>query len=144
MFEKLYKKIFPIIKFIPPEIAHNLAIKFFSNFRKEIKSDDPILSTKICNLQFANPIGLAAGFDKNGEAYKGLMSLGFGFVEIGTITINPQYGNYQFMFEGCGTYNTINVIFESEPPVLISPEQNVNERVIESEVELLSFWLSGG
>ena len=93
MFEKLYKKIFPIIKFIPPEIAHNLAIKFFSNFRKEIKSDDPILSTKICNLQFANPIGLAAGFDKNGEAYKGLMSLGFGFVEIGTITINPQYGN---------------------------------------------------
>ena len=93
MFEKLYKKIFPIIKFIPPEIAHNLAIKFFSNFKKEIKPDDPILNTRVCNLQFTNPIGLAAGFDKNGEAFEGLTCLGFGFVEVGTITINPQYGN---------------------------------------------------
>ena len=93
MFEKLYKKIFPIIKFIPPEIAHNLAIKFFSSFKKEIKSDDPILNTRVCNLKFTNPIGLAAGFDKNGEAFEGLICLGFGFVEIGTITINPQYGN---------------------------------------------------
>ena len=93
MFEKLYKKIFPIIKFFPPELAHNLAIKFFSNFKKEITSDDPMLNTKVCNLQFTNPIGLAAGFDKNGEACEGLICLGFGFVEIGTITINPQYGN---------------------------------------------------
>ena len=93
MFEKLYKKIFPIIKFIPPEIAHNLAIKFFSSFKKEIKSDDPILNTRVCDLKFTNPIGLAAGFDKNGEAFEGLICLGFGFVEIGTITINPQYGN---------------------------------------------------
>ncbi len=93
MFEKIYKKIFPILKFIPPELAHNLAIKFFSNFKREIKSDDPILNTKVCNLKFTNPIGLAAGFDKNGEACEGLTCLGFGFVEIGTITINPQYGN---------------------------------------------------
>ena len=93
MLEKLYKKIFPIIKFIPPEIAHNLAIKFFSSFKKKNKSDDPILNTRVCNLKFTNPIGLAAGFDKNGEAFEGLTCLGFGFVEIGTITINPQYGN---------------------------------------------------
>ena len=93
MFEKLYKKIFPILNFIPPELAHNLAIKFFTNFKNKIKSDDHILNIKVCNLQFTNPIGLAAGFDKNGEAYDGLMRLGFGFVEIGTVTINPQFGN---------------------------------------------------
>ena len=93
MLEKLYKKIFPILNFVPPELAHNLAIKFFSNFKKKIKPDDPILNVKVCNLKFTNPIGLAAGFDKNGEAFDGLMRLGFGFVEIGTVTVNPQYGN---------------------------------------------------
>ena len=93
MFEKLYKKIFPILNFIPPELAHNLAIRFFSNFKNKIKPDNLILNIKVCNLKFTNPIGLAAGFDKNGEAYDGLMRLGFGFVEIGTVTINPQFGN---------------------------------------------------
>ena len=93
MFEKLYKKIFPILNFIPPELAHNLAIRFFTNFKNKIKPDDLILNTKVCNLKFTNPIGLAAGFDKNGIAYDGLMRLGFGFVEIGTVTINPQLGN---------------------------------------------------
>ena len=93
MFEKLYKKIFPILNFMPPELAHNLAIKFFTNFKNKIKPDDLILNIKVCNLQFTNPIGLAAGFDKNGEAYDSLMRLGFGFVEIGTVTLKPQYGN---------------------------------------------------
>ena len=93
MFEKLYKKIFPILNFVPPEVAHNIAIKFFSNYKKKNKFDDSVLNTNVCNLRFTNPIGLAAGFDKNGEAYEGLISLGFGFVEIGTITINPQTGN---------------------------------------------------
>ena len=93
MFEKLYKRIFPILNFIPPELAHNLAVRFFTNFKNKIKLDDPILNIEICNLKFTNPIGLAAGFDKNGEAYDGLMRLGFGFVEIGTVTVNPQYGN---------------------------------------------------
>jgi dihydroorotate dehydrogenase len=93
LFEKLYKKIFPILNFIPPELAHNLAIRFFTNFKNKTKPDDFILNIKVCNLKFTNPIGLAAGFDKNGEAYDGLMRLGFGFVEIGTVTINPQFGN---------------------------------------------------
>ena len=93
MLEKLYKKIFPILNFVPPELAHNLAIKFFSKYIKTIEKDDQILNSNVCNLQFSNPIGLAAGFDKNGEAYNGLLSLGFGFVEIGTVTLNPQIGN---------------------------------------------------
>jgi dihydroorotate dehydrogenase len=93
LFEKLYKKIFPILNFIPPELAHNLAIRFFTNFKNKTNPDNLILNIKVCNLKFTNPIGLAAGFDKNGEAYGGLMRLGFGFVEIGTVTINPQFGN---------------------------------------------------
>jgi len=93
LFEKLYKKIFPILNFIPPELAHNLAIRFFTNFKNKTNPDNLILNIKVCNLKFTNPIGLAAGFDKNGEAYDGLMRLGFGFVEIGTVTINPQFGN---------------------------------------------------
>jgi len=93
LFEKLYKKIFPILKFIPPELAHNLAIKFFANYKKRNKPDDSILNINLSNLKFTNPIGLAAGFDKNGEAYQGLLNLGFGFVEIGTVTIKPQLGN---------------------------------------------------
>ena len=82
MLEKLYKKIFPILNRIPPELAHNLAIKFFSKYREKIKLDDHTLNSCVCDLKFTNPVGLAAGFDKNGEAYHGLMTLGFGFVEM--------------------------------------------------------------
>lgn len=49
--------------------------------------------TKVWNRDFKNPIGLAAGFDKNGEAIDGLSKFGFGFIEIGTITPKPQQGN---------------------------------------------------
>ena len=79
---------------IPPELAHNLAIRYFSNYKKkETELDDPILNTNVCDLKFSNPIGLAAGFDKNGKSFNGLFNLGFGFVEIGTITLKPQVGN---------------------------------------------------
>ena len=58
---------------IPPELAHNLAIRYFSNYKKkETELDDPILNTNVCDLKFANPIGLAAGFDKNGKSFNGL------------------------------------------------------------------------
>ena len=49
--------------------------------------------TQVFGLQFANPVGLAAGFDKHGEAIDGMLKLGFGFVEIGSITPQPQLGN---------------------------------------------------
>ena len=79
---------------VPPELAHNLAIRYFSNYKKkETELDDPILNTNVCDLKFSNPIGLAAGFDKNGKSFNGLFNLGFGFVEIGTITLKPQVGN---------------------------------------------------
>ena len=53
----------------------------------------PALEREVFGVKFANPIGLAAGFDRNGEAYRELAALGFGFIEIGTVTPRPQAGN---------------------------------------------------
>ena len=82
---------------IDPEKAHNLAIKslkfnLVSNVFDETKND-PIFHTTIFNKELDNPIGIAAGFDKNAEVYNPLFRLGFGFVEVGTITPLKQYGN---------------------------------------------------
>jgi dihydroorotate dehydrogenase len=55
--------------------------------------DDPRLSVKAFGLDFPNPLGLAAGFDKNGEAIDAILALGFGFTEVGTVTPLPQPGN---------------------------------------------------
>lgn len=52
-----------------------------------------IQHTEVWRLQFANPIGIAAGFDKHAEAMKGLYGMGFGFVEVGSVTPLPQAGN---------------------------------------------------
>ena len=93
MIEKLYKKLFPILSLIPPETAHSLAIKFLSGIKYKDTVDDPILKTSLSKLKFKNPVGIAAGFDKDGKAFKGLLNLGFGFVEVGTVTLYPQDGN---------------------------------------------------
>ena len=93
MFSKLRSLIFKI----DPERAHTLAIKslklnLVSNIFDKNK-DDPIFKTKIFDKEIDNPIGMAAGFDKNAEVYNALFRLGFGFVEVGTITPLKQYGN---------------------------------------------------
>ena len=93
MFSKLRSLIFKI----DPERAHTLAIKslklnLISNIFDKNK-DDPIFKTKIFDKEIDNPIGMAAGFDKNAEVYNALFRLGFGFVEVGTITPLKQYGN---------------------------------------------------
>ena len=86
--------IFQLIKILPPEIAHNLTIKLLKlNFIKKNTFNDSSLHQHIFGLDFANPIGLAAGFDKNIEVVNPLLNLGFGFVEAGTITPKAQYGN---------------------------------------------------
>ncbi|NEL27696.1 MAG: dihydroorotate dehydrogenase (quinone), partial [Xanthomonas perforans] len=54
---------------------------------------DPILATRVAGIEFANPLGLAAGVDKDGEAVTGLHALGFGAVEVGSLTPLPQPGN---------------------------------------------------
>src|SRR6202023_632531 len=57
------------------------------------ENDDPILASRLFGLDFANPLGLAAGYDKNAEAFAPALALGFGFVEIGSVTPRPQPGN---------------------------------------------------
>lgn len=61
--------------------------------RKIYAVEDPTLEREVFGIRFRNPIGLAAGFDRNGEVYRPLSALGFGFVEIGTVTPRPQQGN---------------------------------------------------
>ena len=93
MFSNLRSLIFKL----DPENAHTLAIKslkynFLPNLFKDTENDS-LLRTKIFNKNLKNPIGMAAGFDKNAEVYNQLFKLGFGFVEVGTITPLSQYGN---------------------------------------------------
>lgn len=83
-----------ILKFLPPELAHSFSIKALKYFNLKYDNiNDPILSQHILGLDFPNPIGLAAGFDKNAEVISSMFSLGFGFIEVGTITPLPQNGN---------------------------------------------------
>ena len=86
--------IFKIIKKFPPEAAHNLTLNLLKiNFTQSKIIDNPILHQHIFGYDFSNPLGIAAGFDKNAEIVKPLLNLGFGFVEAGTVTPQPQYGN---------------------------------------------------
>ncbi len=93
----MFSKLRPLIFKVDPEKAHTLAIKslkfnLIPNVFDENKND-PIFQTKIFDKELDNPIGMAAGFDKNAEVYNSLFKLGFGFVEVGTITPLKQYGN---------------------------------------------------
>ncbi len=90
----MLKKSHKILRALPPELAHSITIKALKYFNfKNINNDDSILSQHVLGLDFPNPIGLAAGFDKNAEVIKSIFSLGFGFVEVGTVTPKPQTGN---------------------------------------------------
>ncbi|MGH6933061.1 MAG: quinone-dependent dihydroorotate dehydrogenase, partial [Dongiaceae bacterium] len=90
-----YRVIGPMLRLLPPETAHRAAIRALSlglpSGRAE--PDDAILNIALWNRAFPNPIGMAAGFDKHAEAYDGLLRMGFGFVEVGSITPRPQPGN---------------------------------------------------
>ena len=93
MFSNLRSLIFKL----DPETAHNLAIKSLKfSFAPNILDDDknnPLFKTRLFKKDIENPIGIAAGFDKNAEIYNSLFKLGFGFVEVGTVTPLKQYGN---------------------------------------------------
>ncbi len=85
----------PLIFKFSPEVAHSLAIKALklNNIPYSKPKDNHILETTFCEKKLSSPIGVAAGFDKNAEVYNQLFNLGFGFVEVGTITPKPQFGN---------------------------------------------------
>jgi dihydroorotate dehydrogenase len=87
----------PFLFNLDPETAHDLAIKSlkFNPFPSKMfeVEDEQMLNIQLLGKNFPNPIGLAAGFDKSAEAYNSLLKLGFGFVEIGTVTPLKQFGN---------------------------------------------------
>jgi len=91
----LYNIIKSLLFTLSPEKAHGLAIFGLKSglVFADHHSDDEILATKLWGMDFSNPVGLAAGFDKNAEVPCAMMAQGFGFVETGTVTPKPQAGN---------------------------------------------------
>lgn len=99
----IYKKLlFPLFSWLDPEIAHDFlrALAPVANLRMVenvlhsfYQFEDPRLITKVAGLTFKNPVGLAAGFDKNAEMLALLSAVGFSHLELGTVTPNPQPGN---------------------------------------------------
>lgn len=94
--EKFYDSwVMPLFHCLDPETAHKLAVKAAKyKLVPECKlKESKLLECRVLNLLFKTPLGLAAGFDKNGEAVEGLFKMGFSFVEVGSVTPLPQPGN---------------------------------------------------
>ena len=93
----MFSIIKPLIFNLDPEVAHDLAIKFlkFNHLPSKLfkVEDEEILNIELLGKKFPNPIGLAAGFDKSAEVFNSILKIGFGFVEVGTVTPIKQYGN---------------------------------------------------
>jgi dihydroorotate oxidase A (EC 1.3.3.1) len=93
----------PLVFQLDPELAHSLAIatvrliaqspRLRRWLSEQFQVIDPLLGQKLWGLEFPNPLGLAAGFDKNAEGLGAWQCLGFGFAEVGTITAHAQEGN---------------------------------------------------
>jgi len=94
MIGSLFNLARPLIHRMDAETAHRLTVTALAAAPAlKPAPDDPVLATDAFGLSFSNPVGLAAGFDKNAEAIDGALGLGFGFVEVGGVTPLPQPGN---------------------------------------------------
>ena len=91
----MFSKIRSLIFKLDPELAHSLAIKALklNYFPTKKNKSNKSVEMKIFGKTISNPIGVAAGFDKDAEVYNPLFKLGFGFVEVGTVTPKKQFGN---------------------------------------------------
>ncbi len=148
MFSNLRSLIFKL----DPETAHSLAIKSLKlNFVPNVldkDKDNSLFQTKLFNKNLDNPIGMAAGFDKNAEVYNSLFRLGFGFVEVGTVTPLKQYGNpkprvfrlvkdealiNRLGFNNLGAQNILDRILSNKKNGLlgvnIGPNKDTNDRL---------------
>lgn len=85
----------PFLHALNPEAAHTLTIAALASglHPRNREPDDPSLAIRLFGLDFPNPVGIAAGFDKNAQAPGAMSGLGFGFAEVGTVTPRPQDGN---------------------------------------------------
>ncbi len=101
----MYQLLKPFLFLLSPERAHYFTLRLFrvvlaipivnALFRSSFRYEDVSLEREVFGLKFKNPVGLAAGFDKDGKAFREMAELGFGFVEVGTVTPLPQVGNPQ-------------------------------------------------
>ena len=96
----LYKLIGPALRRLPREAAHELTLRALEHGAGRFlgaavapEPDPPLLAQHLWGLDFANPVGLAAGYDKDARVPDAMLQLGFGFVEVGTVTPRPQPGN---------------------------------------------------
>lgn len=86
----------PLLRCLDPEVAHQFALEAMTwgvSVPLCRPQDNPVLETRVLGLRFSNPIGIAAGFDKDARVVRPLAQMGFGFVEAGTVTLRPQSGN---------------------------------------------------
>ncbi|TDH68293.1 hypothetical protein CCR75_003242 [Bremia lactucae] len=92
---QLAEPMMPVIRLFEPETAHKIAVQCarFGPIPKDPETDPQLLHIQTLGLAFTNPLGIAAGFDKDGEAMEGMLDMGFGCVEIGSVTPKPQDGN---------------------------------------------------
>ncbi|MEM9850082.1 MAG: quinone-dependent dihydroorotate dehydrogenase, partial [Bacteroidota bacterium] len=101
----MYALIKPFLFLLPAEKAHHLTVRLLKIvltipiishlFRASFKYEHRDLSREVLGLKFPNPVGLAAGFDKDGKYFREMAALGFGFLELGTVTPKAQNGNPQ-------------------------------------------------
>lgn len=91
----LYRMLWPAVRLLDPETAHGLAVRALALglTPRPARVNDPTLQVRLWGLDFPNPVGLAAGFDKDARVYAQMLGQGFGFVEVGSITPEPQPGN---------------------------------------------------
>ena len=157
----MFNKLRSIIFKLDPELAHNLAIKALKyNYIPNNKiPENNLIETEIFGKKISNPIGLAAGFDKDAEVYNSLYKLGFGFVEVGTITPLKQYGNpkprvfrleedealiNRLGFNNSGA-NVVSSRIKSRPPnglfgINIGPNKDTKNRVEDYLIGLRKFY----
>ncbi len=86
----------PFLRLLDPETAHGVTLQALKSGAAKLapsSTDDPALAIDVFGLHFSNPVGLSAGFDKNADVPDAMLRLGFGFVEVGSITPKPQPGN---------------------------------------------------
>lgn len=115
MSPSLYESVIrPTIFLTPPEAAHEIAKWFFKRsalwrlMSRLLCVKDDRLGVRLGNLELPNPIGLAAGFDKNCEMWKALFLIGFGYLTLGTVTLNPRDGNPKPRMWRCPQRSIVN------------------------------------
>ncbi|UCH38985.1 MAG: dihydroorotate dehydrogenase (quinone) [Gammaproteobacteria bacterium] len=91
----LYSLVKPLLFAVDPELAHDISLEMLQQFHRLLPNKRIDKPVRVMGLDFPNPVGLAAGLDKNADYLGGLSRLGFGFIEVGSVTPKPQPGNPQ-------------------------------------------------